>query len=336
MKSLLYVGNKLSIHGSNTTAIETLGPMLEREGFNVHYASSKQSKPLRLLDMIGMTLRFARQSKYVLIDTYSTSNFWYAFVVSQLCRLLRVKYIPILHGGELPKRLANNPRLCHLIFAHSFVNVAPSGYLFDAFQRAGFGQMKLIPNAIPIAEYSFKRRTSVAPKLLWVRSFASIYNPEMALQVLAEVKKVFRDATLCMVGPDKDGNLEKMRKMAQQRDLEVQFTGRLPKAEWIRLSEQYDIFINTTHHDNMPVSVLEAMALGLPVVSTNVGGLPFLLDDHQTALLVNDGDVEKMADCVVNLVENEQLTRKLVQNAYNLTREFDQVKVAAQWLEILK
>lgn len=336
MKSLLYIGNKLSVHGSNTTAIETLGPMLEREGFHVRYASSKKSKPLRLLDMAGSTLRMARRSHYVLIDTYSTSNFWYAFVVSQLCRMLHVKYIPILHGGELPKRLANNPRLCRMIFGHSHVNVAPSGYLLAAFQGAGFRQTLLISNAIKTADYPFKCRTALKPNLLWVRSLASIYNPQMGLRVLAEIQKDFPEATLCMVGPEKDVSVDSLQQLADALGVTVRFTGRLTKQDWIALSQSYDIFINTTHKDNMPVSVIEAMALGLPVVSTNVGGIPHLIDDQQQGLLVDDNDHMNMAKCVVNLLKDAELSQSLVQNAYKMVGLFDERKIAERWLEILK
>lgn len=336
MKSLLYIGNRLSVHGNNRTTIETLGPALEQQGFRVRYASSKKNKALRMLHMIVATLRYAPQSDYVLIDTYSTSNFWYAFIVSQLCRLLGAKYIPILHGGELPRRLAANPHLCLLIFANAYANVAPSRYLLDAFERARFDNIALIPNAIAINDYPFKRRDTISPKLLWVRAFASIYNPEMALNALAQVKTEFPDATLCMVGPDKEGSLEKMSKRAQELNLCVHFTGRLSRSEWVRLSQQYDIFINTTHQDNMPVSVIEAMALGLPVVSTNVGGLPFLVEDRQNGLLVADGDYKHMANCVINLVNDAQLAAKLAHNAHNTVLEFDQRTITAKWLEILK
>src|SRR5690606_24786051 len=125
-------------------------------------------------------LRLSRKTDYVLIDTYSTSNFWYAFAVSQLCRFLRLKYIPILHGGNLPVRLANNPRLCRMVFKYAHVNVAPSGYLQQAFSDAGFSVIK-IPNPFDAADFPYKHRQFVGPKLLWVRSFAAIYNPEMAL-----------------------------------------------------------------------------------------------------------------------------------------------------------
>src|SRR5688572_27414027 len=112
MTNLLYIGNKLSGIGKTPTSIEILGPFLEREGFSVRYSSERKNKLARLVEMAWMTIRYARSTDFVLIDTYSTQNFWYSFVVSQLCRLLRIRYLPILHGGSLPARLEKNPRLC--------------------------------------------------------------------------------------------------------------------------------------------------------------------------------------------------------------------------------
>lgn len=336
MKNLLYIGNKLARHGYNQTSIETLGPMLESEGYHVVYASSKKNKALRMLEMIWKTLRYSRQTDYVLIDTYSTYNFWYAFLISQLCRLLGLKYIPKLHGGDLPNRLQKNPRLCRLIFKNSYLNAAPSGYLLTAFQKAGFWKTIYIPNTIDIRNYPFKPRPELKPKLLWVRSFSPIYNPEMALRVLEQLRKNFPDAELCMVGPEKFGNLAKMKALAEQLGLKVTFTGKLSKEEWTKLSQDYDIFINTTHFDNTPVSVIEAMALGLPVVSTNVGGLPFLLQDWKTALLVNDNDTAHMAGCISEILKDEVLKETLVNNALKLVQEFDSEKVKWKWFEILK
>lgn len=335
MKKILYIGNKLSGHGFNQTGIEMLGPLLENEGFEVVYASSKKNKWLRFLDMFAATVRHSASTNYVLIDTYSTVNFWYAFLISQLCRVLRLKYIPVLHGGDLPKRLRNNPVLCRLIFKNSLVNVAPSGYLLHAFQDKGFAVM-LIPNAIDLQKYPFKQREILAPKLLWVRSLAALYNPEMALRVLQELQKNYPDAELCMVGPDKENMLEKLKIQAQKLNITVKFTGKLSKESWIKASESYDVFINTTHYDNMPVSVIEAMALGLVVVSTDVGGLPFLIEHNQTGLLVPDNNPMEMAKCIGNVIKDQDFKAKLVQNAYNVIRQFDQKVVKEQWLEILK
>ena len=98
MKSLLYIGNKLSDHGYTSTSIETLGTFLEGEGFHVLYASSKKNKVWRMFEMIIKTIKYAKKVDYVLIDTYSTNNFWYAFIISQLCRIFNLKYIPYPHG----------------------------------------------------------------------------------------------------------------------------------------------------------------------------------------------------------------------------------------------
>ena len=336
MKKLLYIGNKLSVHGINLTGIEMLGPLLENEGFEMIYASAQKNKLLRFVDMVAKTIRYGRKADYVLIDTYSTSNFWYAYAVSQVCRLINIKYIPILHGGNLPQRLHKNPRLCKAIFANSYINVAPSRYLYEAFRNVGFSEVALVPNGIQTENYPFHPRYEIAPRLLWVRAFSEIYNPNMAIEVFANLRKKYANATLCMVGPDKDGSLQKAKELAAKLQLPVLFTGKLSKQEWIRRSENYDVFINTTHYDNTPMSVVEAMALGLPVVSTNVGGIPYLLTHNQTGLLVGDNDIENMAECIISLIENPDLVQKLVQNAHAVIRDSDIQTVARQWLEILK
>ena len=150
MKSLLYIGNKLSDHGYTLTSIETLGTFLEGEGFNVYYASSKKNKIWRMLEMIIKTIRYAKKVDYVLIDTYSTKNFWYAFIISQLCRILNLKYIPKLHGGNLPNRIIRSKYFSNLIFKNAYVNIAPSYYLFEAFKKVGYTNLSYIPNTIDV------------------------------------------------------------------------------------------------------------------------------------------------------------------------------------------
>ena len=95
---IIYVGNIVSGHGKTATTIETLGKLLQKEGFEVRLTSNKKNKILRMLDMLWTVFYFRKKAQYVLIDTYSTSNFYYAYLVSKLCILLKIKYIPILHG----------------------------------------------------------------------------------------------------------------------------------------------------------------------------------------------------------------------------------------------
>jgi glycosyltransferase involved in cell wall biosynthesis len=335
MKNLLYIGNKLSNHGYTSTSIETLGAFLEDEGYKVFYASSKKNKLSRMLEMIFKTFQYCRKVDYVLIDTYSTKNFWYALVVSQLCRVLRLKYIPKLHGGNLPNRIVRSRFFSNLIFNNAYINIAPSSYLFETFKNSGYTNLEYIPNTIELQLYPQVVKEFKIPKLLWVRSFAEIYNPVMAIKVFIKIKESFPEAKICMVGPKKDQSYSKTMKFARKNNVEVTVTGKLSKEDWIELSKDYNIFINTTHFDNTPISVIEAMALGLPVVSTNVGGIPYLLKHENNALLVNDNDAEDMIKQINRIITDPDLAHKLSINGKITVKEFDWELVKNQWIELL-
>lgn len=335
MKKILYIGNKLSEHGLNKTTIETLGENLKCEGFNIVSVSNKKSFLLRLLNMCWATLTIPKVD-FILIDTYSTRAFWYAFLCSQISRVRKIKYCPILHGGNLPIRLRKSPFFSSLIFKKAYKNVAPSNYLKYEFERLGYNNVIYIPNSIELDKYEFKFRKKIEPRLLWVRAFASIYNPEMAIHVFQKIKEKYPNASLTMIGPDKDGSLKLIQQKAKEFNLEVNFTGKLTKEEWHKLSEEQDIFINTTHFDNTPVSVMEAMALGLPVVSTNVGGIPYLIEDSKTGLLVNDNDTVDMTNKIVQLLQNENLTKDLSQNGRVLAESWGWENVKFFWQKLLQ
>ncbi|MEQ3661454.1 MAG: glycosyltransferase family 4 protein [Flavobacterium sp.] len=334
-KSVLYIGNKLSKHGYNKTTIETLGGSFEEEGFVVYYSSSNKNQQLRLLDMILSTIKYARIVDYIIIDTYSTSSFWYAFFCSQIARIFNVKYISILHGGDLPKRLNKNPKLSRMLFKNAFQNVAPSKYLLSEFNKKGFQNVIYIPNSIEIKDYSFKERKVFEPKLLWVRAFSTIYNPKMAVDVLKKLQFYYPNATLTMVGPDKDGSMEATKQHAKELDVNVCFTNRLSKEDWVKLSEDFDFFINTTHFDNTPVSVMEAMALGLPVISTNVGGIPFLVKHNENAILVEANDSHAMTNAILSLINDNAKGFYLVKNARIFVEQMDWDIVKNEWKELL-
>ena len=331
MKNLLYIGNKLDHNRSNITTIDTLGKKLVGEGYKVIFSSSKINKFFRLLDMIISVLKNSRRIDFVLIDTYSTQNFYYALCISQFCRMLRLKYIPILHGGDLPKRLKNNIKLSRCIFKNAYVNVSPSLYLKQIFNEYGFDNVRFIANSIDINNYPFSTKRISKLKLFWLRSYKKIYNPLMAIKVAAKLKENGFDCQLCMVGPDGDGSFLFAQKLARELKIDVSLKGKMNKLDWIQLSTNYNIFLNTTNFDNMPVSVIEAMALGFPIVSTNVGGIPNLIDHGVDGLLVDENDVDAMVNQIINLKNNPELVKRLSLNARKKAKEFDWHEVKAKW-----
>jgi glycosyltransferase involved in cell wall biosynthesis len=334
-KKLLYIGNKLAVHGKLPAAIDSLSLKLEEEGYFVITASSKQNKIFRMLDMARTTIQNRNCVDLVLIDTYSTQNFYYAIIIGLICRSFKLPYIPILHGGNLPNRLKNNKHLSKKLFGKAFANVAPSKFMMQQFKDAGFHNITYIPNTIEIEDYPFQLRQSITPKLLWVRSFSEIYNPEMALEIVELLKKKGLNVTLSMVGPDKDGSLETCKRKAVKLNLPITFTGMLNKKEWIALTKDFDIFINTTNFDNMPVSVMAAMALGLPVISTNVGGMPFLIENSIDGILVSPNSPESFVQAIEELCTVPLKVQNITKNARAKMENLDWEMVKHKWIKLI-
>ena len=332
---ILYLGNKISSFGYTPTGVEFLGSLFETNGHSLRYAGERKSKAMRLIQMISSIMRNRNWANVVVIDTFSTLAFYYAVLAGFIARLLNKKYILVLHGGNLPFRVDRSPKLSKKLFEGAYHIISPSRYLQLEFQRRNF-VTKVIPNPISIRSYRFKIRKDIKPKLLWVRSFHKNYNPEMALRVIYELGNIYNDVDLCMVGPDKDGSLMRCKELAfkLQVSKKIKFTGILEKSKWIELSEEYDIFINTTNYDNMPVSVIEAMALGLPIVSTNVGGIPFLINEANGYLCTNN-DPSSMCNRIKEITETPQLAVKKAQKARQLVEHYDSGEVLNKWNSLL-
>ena len=332
---MLYIGNIISGRGGTPTTIETLAPLLRKEGFAVKTASNVKNKIGRLYDMVRSLYQNRKWADYVLIDTYSTQNFIYAILIGALCSLFRIRYIPILHGGNLPNRLKDRTGAARFFFKNAYSNVSPSRYLYEIFSDYGLDNLAYISNSIQIDQFPFKRREELRCRLLWVRSFSSIYNPELALEVLSVLLKKFPEAELCMVGPAKDDSLDHCKAIAKEKNLPVLFPGKLDRKEIATLSSDYDIFLNTARTDNTPVSLIEIMALGLPIVSTKVGGIPYLVADQTEAILVSPDNAQEMADAVENLTQEPGKALQISLAAREKAIRMDWENVKNYWNKLL-
>jgi glycosyltransferase involved in cell wall biosynthesis len=169
-----------------------------------------------------------------------------------------------------------------------------------------------------------------------MRAFEPLYNPELAIRVLARVREVVPDASLVMAGQDK-GLEHEVRRICQVRSLQeaVRFAGFLDMEGKAREGNAADVFLNTNHVDNMPVSVVEACAMGLPVVATAVGGLQDLLTHGETGLLVPDDNDQEMAAAVLQLLDNRDLAAKLSANGRRLAEGSARDQVRPLWETLL-
>ena len=333
---ILLIGNFLSSHGLNPTAIEDLATALSNR-YEIKISSDKKNPFFRLLDMAMSVVNNRKRCQLIIVDVFSTYALTFSCLVILLAKLFNIPYIPVLRGGYLSERYRKYPPIFIFLFSNASTIICPSKYLKRCFDDKNY-TIKVIPNYIDLKMYSFKIRKQIKPQILWVRSIHNIYNPLMAVHVLDGIKKKYPDARLCMVGPVKDNRvMEQLKILISRLDLQdhVLFSGQLSKIEWTALSKDYDIFINTTDYDNNPVTLLESMALGLPIVSTNVGGVPYLIDDKVTGLLVEAKKSEQMVEKINELISGKIDGYQIARNAREAVSHYDKNGIIKQWCQTI-
>jgi glycosyltransferase involved in cell wall biosynthesis len=317
--------------GRVTSQGEILATHLTAAGYSVTATSGAANRYLRLVEIVGTLVRSRRRIDTVLLQVYARRSFVVEDIASALARRFGYRIVMHLHGGAIPAFMARFPRWTRRVLSRADAMVAPSPFLCRAVAQQGWAA-SMIPNLIDVSAYSFRQRGPVSPRLFWMRSFHSNYNPVMALRVLQRVRQVLPEATLTMGGQDQ-GLEPSVRREALRIGVAdaVRFVGFLDLAGKRREGEAADIFINTNRIDNTPVSVIEACAMGLPVVSTDVGGIRDLLTDGVSGLLVPDDDPQAMADAVLRLVGDPQLAERLSTNGRKVAEASSWEQVQVQW-----
>ena len=336
MIRITYIGNFLSKHGLNPTYSEALVPELAAKDFSIRTASRFLNPFARMADMVLAVLRTPRQNACVILDLCSGPRaFPAADVISRICRLTRKPYIVVLHGGTLPYVLTKSPgRLVNILKGAKRV-VSPSAYLAQAF--AGYVDVEIIPNALNIRNYPFRARTTPQPTFLYLRAFHRNYGPLTAIKAFSIVQGQYPNARLMMVGPEIDNVRAECQSLVAELNVQpnVEFVERVPKSRIPELGRACDIFVNPTFVDNTPVTVVEAMAMGMCLVATNVGGLPYLLEDGKTALLVPAGDETAMASAMLRLLREPELACELSQQARARAEVMDWSAVLPKWINVI-
>jgi len=334
---IMIVGNFLSSSRGNLAVCEELAEQLKAGGWRVITTSAKPGRIARLLDMISIAWRTRNAYRAAQVNVYSGPAFFWAEVVCGLLDFINKPFILTLHGGKLPEFADRWPRRVRRLLRSAAVVTTPSSYLLDK-MKSYRADLHLLPNALDLNKYCFRLRSKPQPRLIWVRAFHDIYNPSLAPRVLALLAGTFSDIRLTMVGPDKgDGSLQRTQQIAMNLNVigRLVLTGGVSKAEvptWMNIG---DIFLNTTNVDNTPISVIEAMACGLCVVSTNVGGISYLLEHEKDALLAPPDDCKAMAFAVCRILTEPVLAEKLSRNARKKAEQFDWSAILPQWEAIL-
>lgn len=332
-KSLLMIGNFLPSPKHNKNVWHFLAEKLEDSGWSVITTSDKESQVLRLAAML-FTIWSKRDAYQVAhIDVFSGKAFLYAQLSTILLKALHKTIVLTLHGGGLPEFALERPRTVKQVLSAADVVVTPSAYHQQAFSHIR-SDIKQIPNPINLQESIYRERSVAAPRLIWVRAFHDVYNPNMAIRVLHLLSLSYPDVFLYMLGPDKgDGSLASALKLSKELGIEskLKIVGHVTHDEVPRWLDQADVFINTSNYDTAPRSLLEAMANGLCVISTNVGGIPLMATDKVEAIWVDPDDFEAMAFAVKQVLDSPDLANKLSKNARLRAEKSDWSAIMPKW-----
>lgn len=334
---VLFVGDFSASRRGNHSVSERLAELLSEEAFDIATTSPVLSSPLRALDMVRAALAERARVGVAVVDVYSGRAFmWAEWTVAVLSRA-KVPIVLVLRGGNLPSFAAAEPERVSRLFAKATVIVALSDFLREELSGYG-GDFTVLPNPLDAGAYPFRLRERPAPRLVWLRSFHDIYNPPLGPRMLAALNAKLPEATLTMVGSDKgDGSLARTLETAAELGVRGKLItpGPVSKSQVPGVLDAADVFINTTNVDNVPISVLEAMACGLCVVSTDVGGIPYLATDARDALLVPPNDPAAMARAVTRLFEEPGLAAHLSANARERALANDWSAVLPRWTALL-
>jgi glycosyltransferase involved in cell wall biosynthesis len=270
--------------------------------------------------------------RYDVIHAFSASywSFLLAPVPAMLtAKLFGKKAVINYRSGEAEDHLANWRGAVELLRMTDAI-VVPSGYLVDVFARFGLKASSIF-NTIDRTRYVYRRRSPLRPVFLSNRNLEPLYNVGMILRAFARIQQQIPEASLVVAG---DGaERAKLEAFVNERGLRnVQFVGRVPQSEMPRLYAEADIYLNSPNIDNMPVSILEAFASGTPVVTSDAGGIPYIVSHERTGLLVARDDDESMARWAVRLVCEPGLGERLAETAYRETDKYDWEQLRGEWV----
>lgn len=261
-------------------------------------------------------------------------SYW-AFLLAPLpaiviARLLGRPIILNYHSGEAPDHLKRSALARCVMKSWVDLNVVPSNFLRDVLASFDI-PAQVVTNTIDLEQFAYRIRDPLKPRILSTRNFEPIYNVAAVLRAFARIQACRPDATLTLVGAGSQD--DELRNLARSLGLRgITFAGQVPPSEIGRHYSEADIYVQTPAIDNMPLSVLEAFASGLPVVSTGVGGVPAMLTNGVHGLLVPADDDQAVAACVLELLHSPGHARQLAAAAFQACASYTWPVARDGWL----
>lgn len=348
---LLVVGPAAPPAGGMAAQAEQLCRLLETEAIEVEFVQTNQAVGGAFIQTIPVVRAVARLLAYLVtawrslgrsdvVHLMSNSGWSWQLYSAPILWLGRMRGVPIIvnyRGGGASQYLEKSARRVRPSLDHASSIVVPSHFLQSIFSDYGY-HAEIVPNIIdtdrfyPLEEKH--RVEAVGTHFIVVRNLETIYGVDVAIRAFAKVHAQVPSTSLSIAGsgPELNNLIDLTRHLKIEEN--VTFLGRLGRDEVADLYRSADIFVNSSRVDNMPNSLLEAMASGVAIVSTRAGGIPHIVSHEETALLVDVDDVDQLTSQMLRLTSDVS-TRDIIKNqALNEVKKYEWQSVKKQWLSL--
>ena len=276
-----------------------------------------------------------RVYKYDVIHVFSASYFSFMLAPTPailIGKLYRRKILLNYHSGEAEDHLNRWRRTAIPTIRMVDSLVVPSEYLVRVFASYGL-KATAIYNLIDTSKFRFRERSPLRPVFLSNRNLESHYGVDRVLRAFALIQEKFPEASLTVAG---DGSQARaLRELAQELNLQNEtFIGQVAPFAIGEIYDATDIFMNGSEIDNQPLSILEAFSCGLPVVTTDAGGIPDIVEDGKTGMVVARGDFEEMAKRAIALLNDSSLAKQIVEQARRECLKYSWEAVRDAWMNV--
>lgn len=330
MKVLL-VSNYKKGTGGISGQVELLAKNLTKEGIEVEIFNTKGS----ILYRLGCKKRLkCKAIDYDVIHIHCCSNFGFfpAVLGVTVGRRLGKRTVLTYHGGGAESFFNRHKRFVRHFLCRTDANIVLSGYLGQVFDKFEI-PYTIIPNVIEFDTSHYKERQTIKPNFISIRTLSPLYNIECILRAYKIVKNQIPEASLRIVG---DGpSRESLEEMARTEEIkDVTFVGRVSNTEIYNQLDQADIMLSTPRIDNMPVSVLEGFNAGLLVISSSVGGVPYMIEDGINGLLFKDDDENELSQKMIYAIKEQTKSQNMILNAHNDVRKYQWTTIRESLLSL--
>lgn len=311
MRILLICNYKPGV-GGISGQVEILQRMLRQDGHMAEIFSTKGS----ILWRLGLFCRLRKTARsYDVLHIHCCSGWGFlpAIVGITVGRGMKKRVVLTYHGGAGEKFFDKHPRIVRRSLMRTDANIVLSGFLAQVFEKHHLPYV-IIPNILELDESQFRQRETLKPNFICTRTHEELYNIPCILHAFQKTLTILPESTLTLVG---DGSQhERLIQMAKEMGLKnVTFTGRVDNSEIYHYLAGADIMLSAPLVDNMPVSLLEAMNAGLLVISSHVGGVPYMIKNSNNGLLFESNNDTELAEKMIWAIQNQTIAKTIIMQA---------------------